>query len=291
MFSVVNAIVLADYEGVVDSINDLNEKGIEVAYNEKSLTEQVHFDLSTEEASIYYNYGIKRINEILDTFYLISSRITEFHTKDEVLNKDIQEIWHEQSNLGWGFVLYSDTSENFVMDITDSIEKNILSFRGKFISSASLNANIKITQVPLNDRKENTDQINKSTPNKLPIIVNGNSIDVERSNRIKEAIDDHMEEFKTAFQNVSDFNNACLYLQNFFENNNITISKPLFVKRGNKVRMAFVLGSLYKDLKSDPISLEYLQSLVRLFTVFQHENLIDKSLISTNLYKYCTTKS
>jgi len=63
---VVNAIVLADYEGLVDSINNLNKNDIKVVYNEKSLTEQLHFDLSTENGNGIDEKDSKRIIDLPD---------------------------------------------------------------------------------------------------------------------------------------------------------------------------------------------------------------------------------
>ena len=309
LFAVINAIQLQDENLLISAITLLKTKSFGVMCNENLLTEQVHFYLNTNEASIYYKYGLLKINQILSTFNMVSSRINSLFA-DENLNKKIHDIWHQYSDLGDVFVLYSNSHEGFIKSLHSNIEKNITQFKAIFTSSISLNSEIKIAPQFSNSstntgsqNTENSSPIAKtiqnqdiSNPQSPPVhyptqTVNKNIQDEDGASRIKDAIDDFMEDFKTAIPAANEFDKACITLQDFFQNKLWSISKPVFVKKGNKVRLAYILGSLYKDLKPDAISYEYLSLLIQLFSIFKDEKIDGKPLISTNLYKYCTSKN
>jgi len=103
-------------------------------------------------------------------------------------------------------------------------------------------------------------------------------------------IDEYLEPFKNEFKNEIDYNKAVEYLKQFYEGKKPKIEKVIFVKNGNKTKLALELGKLYRNEKNDTISKEYLQLLISLFSVFNKEKLNKEKLTDNNLYKYCTTK-
>ena len=168
LFMVINAIHLHDEYLLIESINLLKTKSFGVLYNQNLITEQVHFDLKTDEVTIFYNYGLLKIDQILDTYYQISTRI-EYYFDDEVYNKKIHGIWHQYSTLGDIFVLYSNSHEGFIKDLVKSIENNIIQFKENFTSSISLNSNIKINKRS-DVKKENEEKQKIQSNTHSPVI-------------------------------------------------------------------------------------------------------------------------
>ena len=121
--------------------------------------------------------------------------------------------------------------------------------------------------------------------------MNENIKDEVSLKHIKDTIADHMEDFRSEIPLSSDFEKACLELQLYFENKPNNISKPIFIKNGNITKLAYELGSVFKELKNEAFSKEYLSLLIRLFSIYQKENIDSKPLTSTRLYKYLTSKS
>jgi len=176
-------------------------------------------------------------------------------------------------------IMEENQNEDFTPVYPDGYRRalNYLEYLSELIKSGQFNF--------LNNQPDN------SNDEDLPLPPSENKIDEESLARIIEAIADHLEGFKNEIPSASDFEKVCLELQHFFEGNTINITKPIFIKNGNITKLAYELGSLYKELKNEAISIEYLQLLIRLFTIYQKEKIDGKPITSTNLYKYLTTKS
>lgn len=122
-------------------------------------------------------------------------------------------------------------------------------------------------------------------------IVDENKTDHHQEDPLKLSIDDHMAGCNNAFRSDSEFKNACSELFLYFKKGSISISQPIFVKRGWKVKLAYEIGSIYKEFNSKPISFEFLNVLIRLFSVYNNKDINRERVVNTNLYKYLTTKN
>ena len=69
------------------------------------------------------------------------------------------------------------------------------------------------------------------------------------------------------------------------------IKTPVFVRNGNKKRLAYALGEIHKSLKNTPLSYEYLTLLANTFNIFSNEKIEKDRVNKSNLYKYCTNKT
>ncbi len=107
---------------------------------------------------------------------------------------------------------------------------------------------------------------------------------------MKSTIEDYLEPIKDVFKNEVEYTKAVGILKDYFENRKPATPKPIFIKNGNKKKVAKQLGMLYQGEKNQPITLEYLLFIKGLFTILSDEDLDGKSLNRTNLYKYCTIK-
>lgn len=114
----------------------------------------------------------------------------------------------------------------------------------------------------------------------------------EKNDYLASTIDDYLEPFcdgdiihKKSCQVVKDV------LITFFKNNEIKSISPVFIKKGNKKKLAFACGEIYRSTCSNPISYEFLLLLKGTFLIYSNEIFERHSLNRSSLYKYCTTKA
>lgn len=112
----------------------------------------------------------------------------------------------------------------------------------------------------------------------------------ERNDVLKSTIEDYLEKFKGVFQDNSGYELAVNSLISFFRSNPKLPTKPIFVKRGVKTKLAKELGKLYQITVEKPTTKDYLVFLKGLFSSYSNEDLDSKPLQFTNMYKYSTTK-
>ena len=104
-------------------------------------------------------------------------------------------------------------------------------------------------------------------------------------------VDEYLEHFKGSAINSGDYDIIVNVLSAFFNEKPLPKYKPVFVKYGNKKKLGSALHALYKALKIEVLSYEYLDLCRRLFQCYADE-VIDKTVLNkSNLHKYFTTKS
>ena len=108
---------------------------------------------------------------------------------------------------------------------------------------------------------------------------------------IQAGIEDHLSEFEPFFKSVKDYEMTVSVLFAFFNHQEIVVPRQIFLKKKMKVRLAYKMGSLYKELTNKVITYDFLQLLTQLFAVFNDEVINPSCLNRSNLYKYCTSKS
>jgi len=122
------------------------------------------------------------------------------------------------------------------------------------------------------------------------INIEGPESTTDRSAYIENTIDEYLEIFKGKGIGKNDYLSLVAVIKMFFEDKMPKIENPFFVANGNKIRLASQLGIIYKKLKNDPISYEYLDFCRRSFSCFKGEE-IDRNRINTSsLYKNITRK-
>lgn len=107
---------------------------------------------------------------------------------------------------------------------------------------------------------------------------------------LQSTIEDYMFDFKNEFRSIKDYEYVIGVLYSYFCTNKIGQVRSVFVKQGNKTKLAFALGEIYRAEKSDPITNEFLTFIKSLFSIFKDEDLTREPLKANNLYKYVTTK-
>ncbi|MBK9504755.1 MAG: hypothetical protein IPO03_05255 [Bacteroidetes bacterium] len=127
----------------------------------------------------------------------------------------------------------------------------------------------------------------------LEIINNPNNLtSEEKPNDVLEStIADYMEEFKNEFKSESDFKKVTQNLYLFFSAKELKNIPSVFIKNGNKTKLGYALGELYRGERNIPITKDYLLILKQLFSIYADEDLESKPINQTNLYKYSTTKT
>ena len=104
-------------------------------------------------------------------------------------------------------------------------------------------------------------------------------------------VNEYLEHFKGNAINAGDYDIVANVLSAFFNEKPLPKYKPVFVKRGNKTKLAYALGNIFRDLKSEVLSYQYLELCKGLFACYSNE-IIDKAALNKgNLYKYFTTKT
>lgn len=113
------------------------------------------------------------------------------------------------------------------------------------------------------------------------------------NNFIKSSIEDYLQSFKEDKSiNEVDYNKLVNILLAYFESGKTTISSPkLFVKNGNKKRLAFALGEVFRGLKNEVLAYEYIELGKENLSIFKDEVFTKVNFTKSNLYKYYTTKT
>jgi hypothetical protein len=106
---------------------------------------------------------------------------------------------------------------------------------------------------------------------------------------IPKTIDKYLELLKEVTNNT-DYAIAQKSLKAFFEGNTTMPTKAVFVKHGNKKKLGYALGSLFREYVNTPISYEYLELCKRLFDCYVEMTIEENDVYKSNLYKYFTTK-
>lgn len=120
------------------------------------------------------------------------------------------------------------------------------------------------------------------------------SANVEEINKvalIENTIDEYLENFKDTVINNKDYPFILKTLCTFFEGNNPTVYKTYFVKHGSNLKLGFELGAIFKSLKNEPISFEYLQLCKQLFDCYKDIEIEENNRFNNRLYKYLTKKT
>jgi hypothetical protein len=81
-------------------------------------------------------------------------------------------------------------------------------------------------------------------------------------------------------------------LYSFFNNNSWnTLDEPILVELRSKKKIAAALGQIYKKLRAEPISYDYLMLGKKNIALFSEEVISQESFQKSNLYKYYTSNS
>jgi hypothetical protein len=72
---------------------------------------------------------------------------------------------------------------------------------------------------------------------------------------------------------------------------NSPLKKAIFIKKGCTKKIASALGGIYREIKSEKITYEYLMLGKENVNIFLKEKFTDKNFQKSNLYKYYTSKS
>jgi hypothetical protein len=139
-FLIVNAIKLHDTNMLIDCIKNIKQKKSEVFGNANLLTEQVHFDLTANEVAIFYKYGFKKLEQIFDSFNLVSEGlVTSFD--DVSYSRTIHDLWHKHNNIGDFIIIYSGYQDGFIKDLYSSLLRTLSQFKEDFTKSYSISSN------------------------------------------------------------------------------------------------------------------------------------------------------
>ena len=113
----------------------------------------------------------------------------------------------------------------------------------------------------------------------------------EENDFVRSTIEDYLFSLKEAFISSKEYEQTIDTIYSFLTGQVGMAGKMIFVKNGYKKKLAFALGECYKSNRNEAISKDYLKFLKSKFTIFKGEDLDSLPLISTNLYKYVTSKT
>lgn len=113
----------------------------------------------------------------------------------------------------------------------------------------------------------------------------------DKADTLLSSIKEKLKEFKNEFNNEQDFAKAIKILHSYFQNNEVKIDKPLFVRSGNVKKLAFALGEVWRTKRNNHITYEYLCLYKQAFSVFKEQKIDKKNVFSNNLYKYSISKT
>lgn len=102
---------------------------------------------------------------------------------------------------------------------------------------------------------------------------------------IRETIMDYLEPFKSKFQSEKHYQGAVGILEAYFKGEKPKIAEPYKV-RAHKTKLAPALGVLHFQEKGNMPNKDYLELLIKLFNIFENENIDNPDVTRTNLYKY-----
>lgn len=106
----------------------------------------------------------------------------------------------------------------------------------------------------------------------------------------RERVELYLREFQPNFSRAEDYEKLVTMLVLYFNGVPSNIQRPIFTGGRIKTKLASALGNIYRKCVSGSISFDYLELLIRLLEVFQHERLDRSNFQSSNLYKMCTAK-
>lgn len=118
-----------------------------------------------------------------------------------------------------------------------------------------------------------------------------NNLEEKPNDVLESTISDYMDGFKNEFKSDNDFKKVIQILHDFFSGKVVQITTPVFIKNGNKTKLGYELGELYRGERNSPITKDYLVILKHIFSIYADEDLESKPINKTNLYKYSTTKT
>lgn len=116
---------------------------------------------------------------------------------------------------------------------------------------------------------------------------------VEKNDFTLSTIEDYLEDFyKSNAINQKDYNNVKQILLSYFKDGRTPEKKaPVFIRNGNKKKLAYACGKIFRSLKNEPLSYGYLLLLKNTFEVYANEEIEENKANKSNLYKYCTNKN
>jgi hypothetical protein len=111
----------------------------------------------------------------------------------------------------------------------------------------------------------------------------------------KNEVEKFLTEYKSEFNNETDFNNVVIAISRFLKDEKINFQTPVFVKNGNIKKIAFAMGEIWRSNENkkanEIITYEYLRLYKQLFSIFRNQKINKESIFSSNLYKYSITKT
>jgi len=144
-----------DEKRIIQSIPQLQSMQNEITQNETFLIEQVHFDLTPEEVAIFFNYGFKKLHEIIKKFdlhFAVSANLT----RDDARNYSIHKVWNTHTSADHLFI-YAPTHLSFIHFLSSILESLLNAFNEKFKKSnlISFPGNKSALVISNNDKKLN----------------------------------------------------------------------------------------------------------------------------------------
>jgi hypothetical protein len=111
----------------------------------------------------------------------------------------------------------------------------------------------------------------------------------------KNEVEKFLTEYKSEFNNETDFNNVVIAICRFLKDEKINFQTPVFVKNGNIKKIAFAMGEIWRSNENkkanEIITYEYLMLYKKLFSIFNNQTVDENKIFSSNLYKYSITKT
>ncbi|MEI6747805.1 MAG: hypothetical protein WCM93_01475 [Bacteroidota bacterium] len=143
-FALIDAIESHRVEMLMDSINYIKLNEFKVILNEHFLTEQAIFDLDFREYNLFYNYGFTKIENIINTFNIMSKSLVKCFS-DVALNKYIHDLWPKHSENMHVLFVDSSSPTGFIKLLHERLESNLLRFKLSFTKLYSLSTQINVS--------------------------------------------------------------------------------------------------------------------------------------------------
>lgn len=242
----------------VDFIQGRRKEWFQPALNEKTNVMEYYFFVQKNEERRQYS-PTKFLDLVLEAHYLAADKSQDYNEQVRcIINAEsaIKRYIYENDLTAKGF-----NFDNIFSDI-DVTRRRIETYK----------------DYPINGEK-NTEKVGE---------------EAEAENNI---IESTIEDFLFAFKEDQSINEAeykvlVSLLLNFFEKNEVLLlPKLLFVKSGNKMRMGKALSQIYKNLKNEPLSFEYLELARKNISIYKDEKINKATFGRSNMYKYYTNKS
>lgn len=246
----------------VDFIQNKRKEWFQPTLNAKTNVIEYYYVVEKNEERRQYS-PTEFLNLVLEAHYLAADRSQDYNEQLRcIINAEsvIKRYIYENDLTAKGF-----SFDNIFSDL-DVTRRRIKAYRDLPISSENL--------------KVKTDEEIKNV-NPKP-----------ENNIIESTIEDYIIQFKEDKSiNELDYTALVNILLKFFEKNKSTILiKPLFVRNGNKKRLGYALGEIFKSLKNEALSFEYLELGKKNISIYNDEQIDKTKFNKSNLYKYYTTK-